>query len=246
VEIDGEKQKLKLHDFARSLPEGGRRTVAVAARPGKPARIATVSVSWAPLTIIPPRQKRGEERGVPLQVWVVCVQEVDPPAGADPLEWILLTNAPVENFEDACERIDWYSTRWTIEEYHKVLKTGCGIETLQFTTQARLQPAIALLSVVALHLLNLRDASRRPDAATRPATDLFPILAIEVLSLWRFGGHQSLSVHEFFFALARLGGHQNRKHDHPPGWIVIWRGWMKLQLMTEIAPALQEKRSGQT
>jgi hypothetical protein len=246
VEIGGKRRQVKLHDFARGLPEGGRRTVAVAARPGKLKRTATVRVSWAPLTIIPPRQKRGEERGVPLLVWVVYVQEVDPPAGVEPLEWILLTNDPVKNFEDACQRIDWYSTRWTIEEYHKVLKTGCGIETLQFTTEARLQPAIALLSVVALHLLNLRDASRRPDAKTRPATDIFPVLFVEVLSLWRYGRRQTLSVHDFFFALARLGGHQNRKHDHPPGWLVLWRGWTKLQSKVEIAPLLRGKQCGQT
>jgi hypothetical protein len=246
VDIDGKRQQLKLHDFARGLAEGGRRTVAVAARPGKPARTATVRVSWAPLTIIPPRQKRGEERGLPLPVWVVYVREVDPPTGVESLEWILPTNAPVKNFDDACQRIDWYSTRWTIEEYHKVLKTGCGIETLQFTTAARLQPAIALLSVVALHLLNLRDASRRPDAKTRPATDLFPLVFVEVLSLWRYGHRQTLSAHDFFFGLARLGGHQNRKHDHPPGWLILWRGWTKLQSMVEIASVLSGKRCGQT
>jgi hypothetical protein len=179
-----------------------------------------------------------------LQVWVVHVGEVDHPAGAEPLEWILLTNDPVRNFEDACQRVDWYSTRWTIEEYHKVLKTGCGIETLQFTTEARLQPAIALLSVVALHLLNLRDASRSPDAQIRPATDIFPHQVVEVLSLWRYGRRQILNVHDFFFALARLGGHQNRKHDHPPGWLVLWRGWTKLQAKVEIAPLLRQKRYG--
>jgi transposase-like protein/DDE family transposase len=246
VDIDGKRQPLQLHDFARGLPEGGRRAVAVAARPGKPKRTATVRIRWAPLTIVPPRQKRGEERGVPLPVWVVYVQEVDPPAGVEPLEWILLTNVPVIGFDDAGERVDWYSLRWTIEEYHKVLKTGCGIETLQFTTEARLQPAIALLSVVALHLLNLRDVSRRPDAKTRPATDIFPLLFVEVLSLWRYGHRQSLSVHDFFLALARLGGHQNRKHDHPPGWLVLWRGWTKLQAKVEIAPLLTGNRCGQT
>jgi len=117
AEIDGKREEFKLHDFARALPEGGRRTVPVAARPGKPARTATVSISWSPLTIIPPRQKRGEERGVPLQVWVIYVQELDPPKGVEPLEWILLTNDAVRNFADACQRIDWYSTRWTIEVY---------------------------------------------------------------------------------------------------------------------------------
>ena len=79
--------------------------------------------------------------------------EVDPPAEVQPLEWILLTNVPVECLEDACERIGWYECRWIIEEYHKALKTGCGVETLQFTTEDRLKPAIALLSVIALFLL---------------------------------------------------------------------------------------------
>ena len=50
------------------------------------------------------------------------------------------------------------------------------------------------------------------------------------------GGHyqkkgQPLTVREFFLLLARLGGHQNRKKDHPPGWLVLWRGWQALQLM---------------
>ena len=61
-----------------------------------------------------------------------------------------------------------------------ILASGGGkSETLQFTTEDRLQPAIALLSVVALHLLNLRDASRRSDAHARPATELFPVLFSE-------------------------------------------------------------------
>jgi hypothetical protein len=28
------------------------------------------------------------------------------------------------------------------------------------------------------------------------------------------------TVYDFYYALARLGGHQNRKRDHPPGWLV--------------------------
>ena len=39
------------------------------------------------------------------------------------------------------------------------------------------------------------------------------------------------SIYEFYYALARLGGHQNRKNDHPPGWQVLWEGWTELQAM---------------
>ena len=64
---------------------------------------------------------------------------------------------------------------------------------------------------------------------TRKATTVIGRSYVEVLSLWR---HQKIkidwSVHDFYFALARLGGHQNRKHDHPPGWQVLWEGWKEL------------------
>ena len=101
-----------------------------------------------------------------------------------------------------------HERRGIVEEYHKGLKTGCQIEDLQFAAVERLEPAIALLSAVALTLLNLRDASRRPDAHTRRATTLFAAEYVEVLSLWRHGKVRSLwTIHDFFFALARLGGH---------------------------------------
>jgi hypothetical protein len=127
------------------------------------------------------------------------------------------------------------------------LKTGCGLETLQFTTEAALQPAIAFLSVIALWLLTLRYASRRDDAAQRPATELFPPEMVAALSLWRYQEpREDLSLHDFYYALARLGGHQNRKHDHPPGWLVLWRGWTKLQPMAETLLAIGWKKCGQT
>ena len=156
-------------------------------------RTATVAVSWAKVTVLIPKQPRGEIRGVPLTTWVVRMAEIDPPADVEPLEWILLTNVPVNDLADANERIDWYRCRWIVEEYHKALKTGCQIEDMQFTREDRLQPAIALISVVAVSLLQLRDASRRPDAETRLATALFPVLLVMVLSRGATGNNEPIS-----------------------------------------------------
>jgi len=170
-----------------------------------------------------------------------------PPRGEDPIHWMLLTNEPVFDLDDTWRVVEWYERRWVVEEYHKAMKTGCRIEDVQFTAVERLEPAIALLSAVALTLLNLRDASRRSDAASRQASTLFASEYIEVLSAWRYGKLRSdLTVHDFFYALARLGGHQNRKRDHRPGWLVLWRGWMKLQLMLDGYLVLKRKRCGQT
>lgn len=243
---DGPTERVQVHDWLRSLPEAGRRTVEVPARDGQPARTATVAVAWAPVRVLPPRQRRGEERGTPLVAWGVRVWELDPPASVkEPLEWILLTNVPVQTFADACERIDWYACRWIVEEYHKAMKTGCSIEAMEFRHPDRLQPAIALVSVLAILLLTLRDTSRRSNADQRSARDVFPAVYVMVLSAWRFRTpDRDLTVCEFYFALARLGGHQNRKHDHPPGWLVLWRGWMQLHTMVEGALATEGVRCG--
>ena len=67
--------------------------------------------------------------------------------------------------------MDWYTCRWVIEEYHKAQKTGCAIEGPQFTTADRLQPMIALRSVVAGALLRLRDLGRSEATQELPATE---------------------------------------------------------------------------
>ena len=232
-------EKIKLHDMARALPSVGTHTIEVQAKKGQPARTAEVSVSWQQVTILPPRQKRGDERGVPLVCWVVRVAETNPPAGVEALEWILLTNVPVATLADALQRIEWYRQRWIIEEYHKAQKTGVEIENMQFTKRGSLEVAIALLSVTAILLMTLRDQSRAPDAKTRLATTCVPLTWVQMLSKWR---HKEVrldwTVHDFYYALGRLGGHQNRKHDHAPGWLVLWRGWMQLQAMLEGAASL--------
>jgi hypothetical protein len=235
-----------LRSYAMELPQAGRWTLSVTSRvevkspkkKGKKAQIkrtareAELAVAFAPVQIKPPAKKNGDHGNEPLKVWVIRVWEVDPPEGQERLEWFLITNEPVETFKDAYRVVGWYECRWIIEEYHKGLKTGCQIESPQFTTEERLQPAIALLSIVTLTLLAMRDASRRPDAKTRKATEIISKDYVAVLSAWRHGKvRMDWSIHEFYYALARLGGHQNRKHDHPPGWQTIWEGWKELQAM---------------
>lgn len=244
---EGHQQYLR--PYAQKLPELGRFTMDVQAQKGRNPRQARQGAEFVvrggAVLVLPPHAKHGHHGREPLPLYVVCVSEVQPPKGAKPIEWLLLTNEPVQTFEDAWRVTTWYERRWIIEEYHKGMKTGCGIEDLQFAAVERLEPAIALLSAVALTLLNLRDASRRSDAHTRPATAVVAEDYVKVLSLWRHGKiRRDWNIHDFFFALARLGGHQNRKRDHRPGWLVLWRGWTKLQLMLDGYLAAQHKKCG--
>lgn len=93
---------------------------------------------------------------------------------------------------------------------------------MQFTTTGALEPAIAILTVLATTLLNLRSASRRSDAGERFADEYISRDYVRVISRWRYREDRRLRLSEFFLALARLGGHQNRRSDHPPGWLILW------------------------
>ena len=239
---DETSDEAKLRDYARTLPQQGSWTLQVSSKVetrrgrGKKkkktvkrtSRQANMAVSFAAVRIRPSDGTCGKSNRH-LKVWIVRVWEIDPPKGQERLEWVLITNEPVRSFKAAYRVVSWYESRWIIEEYHKGMKTGCRIESLQFTSEQRLKPAIALVSIVTLTLLQLRDASRRPDAKTRKASTIVCPKYVEMLSLWR---HKKVkpdwTVHEFYYALARLGGHQNRKHDHPPGWQVLWEGWKEL------------------
>jgi len=238
-----------LKRLLENLPELGRFTMDVQAQKGRQARQgAEFAIRGGALLVHPPHAKCGHHGNDPLPLYVVQVVEVSPPPKGDKrIEWILLTNEPVREFDDAWRVKGWYEHRWIVEEFHKAKKTGCGIEDLQFTAIDRLEPAIALLSIVALTLLNLRNASRRADAKTTRASQYFHLDYVEVLSIWRHGKIRAdWTVHDFFLALARLGGHQNRKSDCQPGWLVLWRGWTKLQAMLDGYDAAMRKKCGKT
>jgi len=248
---DGKGPKHYLSEYVHGLPELGRFTMDVQSQrkrnaPFRSGRTeAEFVVRGGAVLVHPPHAKWGEHGNDPLPLYAVLVSEVHPPKGEEPVEWLLLTNEPVISFEDAWRVTTWYECRWVVEEYHKGMKTGCGVEEMQFTTVERLQPAIALLSAVALTLLDLRDASRRDDAKTRPATTVVSHDYVAVLTAWRYGEVRvKISVHDFYYALARLGGHQNRSHDKRPGWLVLWRGWVKLQAMLDGYLAARRNRSG--
>lgn len=261
-EPDGKQSYL--HEYARTLPELGSCEHAVSQkeivkRPKKKGkvtktirtkRLARLSVSAAAVMIQAPSTKKGNHGDEPVRVWVVRVWEANPPPGEKPLEWLLITNHPVATAKDALLIKTWYEWRWTIEELHKAMKTGCAIESLQFHDVDRLQPAIAILSVLALTLLVLRDASRDPNARTRLAREQIDEEYITVLSLWRHRtSRPDWTQHEFYMALGRLGGHSGRKNGPPPGWIVLWRGWEKLQLMIDgarVAELCQRLKLNQT
>jgi len=234
VAVASDGQPHLLHDLLRSLPAQLGWQVEVSANKNQTRRTAQVCCCWAAVTLLAPHVRKGKHGRDGLPVWALRVWETDAPAEVrEPLEWLLLTDEPIPDATAARRRVGYYEQRPGVEDYHKAQKTGLGVEQLQLQSQAGLQPLIALLSVLAVALVNARAAARRADQAERPAEEFFDPEAVSVLSVWRYQEVRPLTVREYLLALGRLGGHLNRKGDGLPGWLTLWRGAMKLHAMLE-------------
>lgn len=213
-----------LLDQARQLPAMGERRLEIPAKPGQAARTAALLVSWQEVTLRSPRNVPGKPTAV--QAWVVRTWEPNPPAGVEPLEWLLLTSVPVLTLQAALERIDWYSCRWIVEEYHSCLKTGCAIEHSQLQHAQRLQRLLAFVSVLAIRLLQLRDLARTtPHLVARQAVQ--PVL-VQIMAYRTHTDPNTMTLVTFWRAVAALGGFPGRKSDGQPGWKRLWHGWLRL------------------
>jgi hypothetical protein len=180
----------------------------------------------------------------PIACTVVRVFEPKPPQEVkEPLEWILLCDQPVLTFAQALEVSLQYSTRWLIEEFHKALKTGLGAERLQLENVHRLMAAIAIMSTVALRLINLRERVRvMPDAPAEQSG----LTALELDVLAARLNRTLRTVRDVALAIGRLGGHMNRKNDGMPGWKTLWRGMKELRLLVQgVRLAKKVKRFGE-
>lgn len=220
--------------IARAAPSVVGYSRKLRARPGQAARTARLLVSYGAICVrAPAHQGRA---GEPVSCWFVRAHEVDPPEGVEPLEWVLAVGFPVQTAADALRAVAIYAHRWLIEEFHKGLKTGMGAERLQLETADRLYAAIAIMSVVTLRLLELRERAWLDPEASAERSGL-DVLERELLS--KRLGRVLVTVRDVILAVGRLGGHMNRKADGLPGWLTLHRGMKVLQTMVDGAKLVQ-------
>jgi len=238
-----EKDVVKLWEHMRRHPETGSYTIDIPKtsktkhRKEREARTATVIVRFGSFRLNPPRNhtKHGKEHLPDIDMNAIYVLEANPPDGEVPVEWMLLSNLSVTSFEEAYEKVRWYSLRWRIEMYYKVLKSGFRVEACRLEHAERLTRYLTVMSIVAWRLFMITLVAR-----TDPATPCSTLLADhewKVLFL-KVNKNKPLPpkpppIGDVVIWVAKLGGYLARKSDGPPGTITLWRGWKRLTDLTE-------------
>jgi len=120
------------------------------ARPMRPARQANMAIRTASVNIKPPRDNAEKPS---LQINILHAREENPPEGCEAVEWFILTTISLNSLFDAEQCLRWYCLRWRIEDWHRVLKSGCGIEKLRHRSAERLRRAIAINLVIGWRIM---------------------------------------------------------------------------------------------
>ena len=223
----------------------GQTTVELRARGSQPARTAIVELRRVLVGLEGPWRPGGWQPAL-AGVTVVEVREVDPPDGVpEPLHWILLTSLPCTTLAEARRIVGRYTARWWIEEYHKALKTGTGVEESQLERAYRLEVLVAVLAVVAVRLLSAKLLARSRPESFEAARSFGPQM-LDVLEKKLGVPKGGWTNRNVLTSTARVGGFLGRKGDGMPGWQTIWRGWQRLMWMCEGLAILNDsqKRCG--
>jgi hypothetical protein len=229
----GRKRKVdheSLWQKMTAMPVAGGVDIAVPRRAARPARTAKLQVRFAQVELRPPKDSQFQ----PVSVWAVYAREVDPGAGVkEPIDWMLLTTVATNSFEDACQRMNWYSRRWGIEVYHRTIKSGCRIEDRRLDHTDSLKACLAIDLVVAWRVFWLTMMGReKPDA---PGDQILREEEWHVLGAWATGHIVDTppTTRQTMHWIGKLGGWIARNKQDNPGTTCIWRGLARLPAMAQ-------------
>lgn len=217
-------------------------------------REAHMEIRYAQVTLRAPQGKKDKDgrKLSDITVFAVLAQEKHSAVVGEALEWLLLTTLPVENLEQSEEKLAWYSKRWGIEVFHRIIKSGCRIEDRQLCHASRLETCLAIDMVVAWRIYHMTQLAREaPDASCEECFSADEWKSVEVYTSRRQGLSLKDAVvpteppplRKIIRLVAGLGGFLGRKCDGEPGTQTIWRG---LQRLSDLAAMYGDLTTGST
>lgn len=198
------------------------------ARSARPGRLADMAIRFLPIQLRPAHYHSDKE---PIDLWLVHALEENPTADTKAVEWFLLTTIEIASASEAEQCLRWYVLRWRIEDWHRVLKSGCRIEDLAHATAERLRRTIAISLVIAWRIMLMTLLGR--ETPELPAEVLFSDIELRTLGAYAKKKHLKppMLLGDAVRVVARIGGYLERKNDPPPGHQILWQGYAALQFM---------------
>jgi len=215
--------------------------VIVDPRSGRGAREAWLAVRFTPVTICRPKKVSAQDYPETVSLYAVEAKEVNPPEGASPIHWHLLTTHAVNTLEQALQVIQWYRWRWRIEHLFALLKqVGLDLESTRLESVKAIERLSILALMVALRILQLKEGR---DDETLPASIPFSVpqqqclhqLAPKLQNRTRKqqNPYSLGSLPWAAWLIAQLGGWSGYLSQSPPGIRTLSQGLRKFEAIFE-------------
>nr|WP_235018640.1 IS4 family transposase [Tolypothrix sp. NIES-4075] len=205
-------------------------TVELSETKKRSARTATLEVRFCPVSISPPKRLKLEGS---FNVYAVYAREIDVPENCEPVEWMLLTTESVTTQQLAAQILRWYTYRWRVEEYHKILKSGCQAESYRLAGES-MSTMLGFLTVIAAQLLRMTYLHRTSPQSS--ATEVLTKIQMDVLLASTpplLKKDVEFTIDWAIRAIARLGGYLEHRKNSAIGIQVLWRGWLELETLCQ-------------
>ncbi len=196
-------------------------------RQPRKSREAVVEVRAARVTLCAPQRQVGQPPDVTVNA--VLVTEVTPPEGDIAVEWLLLTSLPIATEGQVELIINYYCTRWMVEIFFRVLKSGCRVESRRFERVDRLLPCLAVYLIVAWRTLYVCRLGRScPEISCEAVFEPEEWQSVYQVVKREKPPKRPPKLQEMVRLVAQLGGYVNRKREDEPGPQTVWLGLQRL------------------
>ncbi len=219
-----------LWEYVKSQPAQFTKEIKLPETKKRIERTATLEVTYCPVSIKAPSRLKNAGS---FNVYAVYAREINLPEGCEPVEWMLLTTECVRTQQDAEQILRWYTYRWQIEEYHKILKSGCKAESYRFGGDS-MSTMLGFLTVIAAQLLRMTYLHR--NSPQSPASMVLTKVQMDVLianTPPKLKNGVECTVDWAIRAIARLGGYLEHRKGTAIGIQVLWRGWLELETLCQ-------------
>lgn len=217
IQVRGREAKVACEDRGRRQP--------------RKSREAVVEARAVRVTLRAPHRQAGQAPDVTVNA--VLVAEANPPEDDVPVEWLLLTSLPIDTSEQVRLIIQYYCTRWMVEIFFRVLKSGCRVEERRFEHVERLLPCLAVFLIVAWRTLYVCRLGRScPEISCEAVFAPQEWQSVYQVVKRAKPPKQPPKLQEMVRLVAQLGGYVNKKRDDEPGPQTVWLGLQRLHDIT--------------
>ena len=224
--VENGDEEIRMSELMEEVKVKGKHKIEVRDKKVK-FSTAVLELKYKKVKVFPPKDKR--KKYPEMELTLIHAEEIEKPEGRERISWKLLTDLEIKSKRDVLEKLEWYALRWRVEDFFKIVKSGCKAEELKMREAERLTKIISVFCIISWRIFWMTMLRRvSPKGKASLAFTETEIKLLKELFPQKKKGTKNEEISDYVLQVAKLGGYLARNSDPPPGNLVMWRGFSRL------------------